>query len=220
MTIAMPMPITTFANVICDKVGDTAFTLLQYKLTSGTSIGDMLTARLAVSRWQAEVSFGSMRTSRSSDIQALCEVLEERGGQFNLFNKRRPYPKEDPKGVLLGARSPGIHEIGVASNTLRVNDLPSGYVLSVGDMLSVVYSANPVRVALYRVCERVVAAGNGITPAFEVAPFLRAGMAVGNAVTLKRPVARMQIMPGSFTPGQAVGNTINGMGFTALETRG
>jgi hypothetical protein len=78
---------------------------------------------------------------------------------------------------------------------LRVTGLPSGYVLSAGDMLSFQYGASPVRYALHRIVVGGTASSGGLTPMLEVVPNLRAGAVAGLTISLIRPACKARLLP-------------------------
>ncbi len=100
-----------------------------------------------------------------------------------------------PTGVAFNGLTATVHTIGGDNKSLRVDLLPAGYVVSVGDMLSITYSTS--KHGLLRVMETVTADGSGVTPAFEVQPHLPIGVAIDDLVMVKRPYCLMTIVPGS-----------------------
>jgi hypothetical protein len=101
---------------------------------------------------------------------------------------------------------------------LKLGGLPAGYSLRRGDMLHVDYGSGPRR-ALHRIVEDATANGAGITPFFEVRPYLKTGTTTGAVVTLIKPAAKMMLEPGSFDPGTEARVHTAGMSFTAIEVR-
>jgi hypothetical protein len=83
--------------------------------------------------------------------------------------------------------APKLHSVTEARRELRLFDLPAGYVLSRGDLLSFAYGSDPTRYALHRIVVGGVTAGDGITPQLEVVPSVRAGFALNAAVNLLTP---------------------------------
>lgn len=169
---------------------------------SGQADGVLLTQNLRPPLWQATLSSNRMGHDAYGEAQALIESMDGARLSFHVWNPARQWPLADPHGATLGASTVTIHSIGDDNHTMRLQGLPSGYVLSRGDMLSFDFGAPPRR-ALHRVVRAATADGDGITPMFEVYPHLRPGAAAGQVVTLVRPAMEAIITPGSYEP-QAV----------------
>lgn len=65
--------------------------------------------------------------------------------------------------------------------------------------------------------EDAAAEGLGDTSEFEVQPFLPAGIAVGNMVSLVKPPAKYQIVAGSYRPASGRGNISSGISFSMVS---
>jgi hypothetical protein len=112
-----------------------------------------------------------------------------------------------------------VYAVGAGNKSLRVDLLPAGFQLRVGDMLQVTHGSSPVRNDLYRVQEAATASSGGITSEFEVRPHLWPGVAVDNLVSVYRPFCLMAIVPGSIAS-QADPQTGRGsVSFQAIEAR-
>lgn len=102
---------------------------------------------------------------------------------------------------------------------MSLSALPFGYKLSGGDLLSFDYGTNPVRRALHRVILPVTASGSGVSPTFEVRPYIRPGATVGLSVTLVKAAAKVRMIPDSFNPGTNDADGITrGMSFQVRQT--
>lgn len=96
--------------------------------------------------------------------------------------------------------------------------LPSGYVLSPGDMFAFTYGSNPTRYAMHRIVAGSTASGLGTTsdnPA-EVVPPLRDGFTLGAAVTLVRPAFKAIISRPQYGTRQGV--ITSGASFDFVQT--
>lgn len=217
MAITFPVPVSGFASRL--RVSDFRWQLREFPEISGTAIGQVIVNEIAERRWRASVKLARMSPAAAADIQATIEAIGP-SGHFLLCDPSRIGPALDPSGAALGSSDVTIHTIGADNRSLRLQGLPAGYVLSRGDMLSIAYGASPVRRMLARAAEAATASGAGITPLFEVRPFLRNGVAVGQTVTLVRPAAKVIFEPGSFDPGTPFTKLlVGGMTFTAIEVR-
>src|SRR5690606_26037824 len=103
------------------------------------------------------------------------------------FDLRRPYPLAYPDGDFSEA-GVAVHTVGEDNKSLRLDGLPSSFVISRGDYLAISEADSPAPAygALYQSMETVVAVA-GVTPSFEVRPHLRPGTAVNDPVILKQP---------------------------------
>jgi hypothetical protein len=137
--------------------------------------------------WEGEVQLVREYHPDAAGNEALMSLLLEPGATFLAGDPRYTGPKADPGGVILGSAAPKLHSVTEARRELRLFDLPAGYVLSRGDLLSFAYGSDPTRYALHRIVVGGVTAGDGITPQLEVVPSVRAGFALNAAVNLLTP---------------------------------
>ncbi len=160
-----------------------------------------------------------MRPSRCRDALTLIDVLRQGGRTFEAYDIRRPWPRADFRGVLLGAAQPQILELAANNRQLRVSGLPTGYQLKRGDYIGWGYATGPVRRALHKVVDISVAADvTGRTAMFEVIPNIREGAQIGAAVSLIRPWCTAIIVPGSVTTGTAAATLTEGASFRFRQT--
>ncbi len=134
---------------------------------------------------------------------------------FLLYNPSRKFPAADPTGAILGSAYVTVAAVG--GNTISLAGLPAGYVISLGDKMSVTYAGG--RVAFLEASETISANGSGATGAIEVFPHVPVGVQVGQAVTLVRPACKCFIMPGTHNPGSGSGKNVTGASFKALQRR-
>lgn len=184
---------------------------VEMNLTAG---GEAMRSNLAPSLWSGEVKFGNMTRTEAANAQALLDLLRAPGASFYAYDTRRPGPLFDPTGSILGAATVTINSLVAGNRELKLQGLPAGYRLACGDYLAFDYGTTPVRRALHRVVNPLVtAAGTGITPNIEVTPPLRAGAAVGAAVTLVKAACKAVIVPGSIDTGTTARSMNDGMAF-------
>lgn len=213
----------TFPLALADFFGDLAVTSFGFDLTenmrhSATQGGEVLVADLGPRLWTFEVQVNTKTHDQARKAEALARMLRQAGRPFFAFDRFAPYPAADPGGVLLGAATPTIHTLSSDSRRMRVTGLPAGYALTRGDLLSFSYGAGPVRYALHEVITPVSADGAGLTPLFEVSPFIRPGAQVGAPVTFAKPFCKAVMIPGSYRPGLRRPAMTDGFSFAAIQT--
>ena len=218
MALTSPLLHADFADRL--RVLSFRWALQRAQQMSGTGGGDLIKAEVGEPKWTAEVTCAPLTRDQANDIQATFEYLETAGASFYLYNRLRPYPANDPTGGGIVSSTVTVASIS-GNKAVALTGLPASYVLSRGDFLTVTYGSAPIRRALLRVMETVTASGAGVSPQFEVQPFLRTGIAVGQAVDLTKPYCRMTLVPGSYDPGTGdVDGMVRGMAFRCIETRG
>jgi hypothetical protein len=167
--------------------------------------GGLQRAALGEALWQGQVQLVREYHPDAAGNEALLSLLLRPGASFFAGDPRYTGPKADPGGVILGSAAPKLHSVTEARRELRLFDLPAGYVLSRGDLLSFAYGSDPTRYALHRIVVGGVAAGDGITPNLEVVPSVRAGFAVNAAVNLLTPSCKaIMRQAGMGTAGQII----------------
>lgn len=202
MAFSFPLSPPEFADLF--SVEEAIFTPLRNDHTSGLGSGQPLNAELASPLWQGDVTTGWIPNDDAEALAALFEILCQPGKDFYIHNPRKLGPRQDKDGSILGAASPTLHTIAANNHQVRVTGLPSGYVLSRGDMFAFDYGPmQQRRRAFHRFAETVSATSGGLTPLAEVTPHIRPGAVAGAAVTLIRPAMRARLVPGSYRPIQA-----------------
>lgn len=163
--------------------------------------------------WRMSATTLPLAASDALDYEALLETM---GGGLRIFlawDLRRSYPKSAPGGNFADTAS--VNSISVGNGAISLKGLPAGFVLSRGDYLSVVVGDRPT---LLQMSESIGADGSGETPLFVVAPSVPVGIAVNNAVHLKRAGTTMTLIPGSVQKQQVDGH-YSTVSFEALEYR-
>lgn len=214
MAYTFPLAVATFADVL--KVAKVSFRLRDNQEISGLGSGDILAAQLTPRNWIADVTLAKLTHNQAKQIQAMIEALDGSINTFLLTNTLALYPQSDPTGAILGANTVVIASLPSAKS-MTLSGLPAGYVLTLGDMLSYTYSST--RRALLRISETVTANGSGITPAFEVRPWIPTGTATSTAVTLKKPAGKFIMVPNTFDVGSDDNYVTTSIKFTAMEKK-
>ncbi len=196
--MAISFPITD----LVDKLRVTSVTLRPDwgQEQSGLGSGAVLTKDLRPPLWWGAFEGRQLTHAQAAEVEALIEAMDGSIETFHAWNTARWFPITDYQGAALGAATVRIHTVGADNKSLRLKNLPAGYALTRGDLLSFDYGAPGSR-ACHRVVEAAaVADGSGITPSFEVRPHIRAGAAVDQIVSLIRPGPEMRIIPGTYEP--------------------
>jgi hypothetical protein len=185
---------------------------------NGLRGGEILTAEVGPALWQGSIVLAPMPARQAAEVEALLAALEVPGRSFLAYKKNQIGPAADPVGAALSGFSPQIKSIDEAQGLLQLQGLPVGYSISVGDFLSFSYGATPTRRALHRAQEAVVADALGNTPAFQVAPHIRPGAAIGEAVELLKPYCKAVLVPGSVSYGGTRNGKNFGLSFSFRQT--
>lgn len=132
---------------------------------------------------------------------------------FRAVSPSRCYPIAYPRGAGAPASGVRVSALGADNKSLRLLGLPSGYRISIGDLIEIEGSG------LYRVITEAVAAENGISPLFQVRPHFWPGTASGSVVTLIRPGCPMSIVPGTISTDADASTGRGVVTFQAVEAR-
>ena len=216
MAVQFPLSFAYFWDKL--PIARCGFVLPDATTISRTRGGELLQAETGSRLWTAEVKLDLMLPAEADEVLPIINLLRGAGRTFLAGDPRRPFPRRDPTGSILGTATVQIASVSGRDMTLK--GLPAGYVLSRSDMLAFTYGTNPVRYALHQVVTpTTTAAGTGITPVFEVVPPLRTGATVDTTVLLKRPLCKAMIDPDSVQPGTArSGGLVEGVAFTLKQT--
>lgn len=152
--------------------------------------GSVIKGGLGAALWRGRIMLRSMARDQARRFESALGEIAAPGGAFLLRRWPEHGPSADPAGTILGAATPTIHTLDADNRRLRVQGLPAGYVLTIGDMIGWSYGSSPVRLALHRVTSTATADGSGVTPLFSVWPHIRPGVVTGAAVVLMRPVCK------------------------------
>lgn len=218
MTISYPL------DILADFPGwSTSFELMWRQEQSRTAGGVTYVKDMGTPLWRATYQSRIMRPNELDLWRAKLDALENGLQTFKGCALSRCYPIAYPNGTWPTGGSFSGTTAKVKSvadgKKLAIEDLPAGFVLSVGDMVQITHGSDPVRNDLYRVMEAVTADGDGDTAAVEVRPHFWTGVAAGNAVSVRKPWCLMAVIPGSVSA-QADMSTGNGsVSFQAIEAR-
>lgn len=172
------------------KLTGVRFYAIEPQSMDRTAGGTVLKASIGESYWSGTATLvpNPISNPLSYEIEALLSVVNRAGMSFMAFDPRRVYPVADPSGSIIGASTAAIASIGANNRDLALSGLPTGYVLTPGDMISA--EASATNHALFRIVTGGSADSSGETPLMEVTPFIPPFVGVGNTVHLSRPRAR------------------------------
>ena len=194
----------------------TKFDLRYRQEQSRTAGGRTIVKDLGSPLWEMAAQSKVLRPNRLDYWRARLEAMENGLATFLGYSLSRTYPIAYPNGSWpTGGAFDGISATLSAINAnrkaVRVDDLPAGFVLSVGDMIS-------IQGDLHRVMETATAAVGGQTPEFEIRPHLWPSRTTGADVSVYRPSCLMAIVPGSLSTDAGL-NGWGSVSFQAIEAR-
>ncbi len=193
MTIAFPR-----SDILTSiKYADQVWTLVSRQEYSRQANGVTRAKDFGSALWNAQYTTAPLPNDDAIAFEAALNSLDGVINSFYAGDLRRIYPRAHADGNFTDSAK--IASIGGDGKSLSLNTLAAGFQLSVGDYLSFDYGTGPSR-ALHQLVEAVTANGSGVTPIFEVRPYLQPGATTGTAVTMKRPAAAMVLMPASIQP--------------------
>lgn len=207
MTLSSPRSIAQFFDAIKWSYPK-PFTIAQQGDVSRREDGRALQSMSGQGYWRFGAKVQENVQSIATRYQALIEAVANGGLEFYAYDFRRPYPLLDPDGSIIGANAVKINSVGGDNSSVSLKTLTVAYKLSIGDYFQVTGSYGD---SLHRILEDTTANGSAVSPVFQVVPELPTGIAVNDAVTLKKPATRFIITPGSFDEGSADLITTSGM---------
>jgi len=147
--------------------------------------------------------------------RAELNKLENGLQTFKAYPMSRCYPQAYPRGSWpTGGAFTGtgiVTAVNANRKAISIQAVPAGFVLTVGDYISIDGD-------LHQVMEAATANGSGVTPQFEVRPHLWPAAAVADPVLVKQPACTMAIVPGSVTSDAQL-NGWGSISFSAIEAR-
>jgi hypothetical protein len=165
-----------------------------------TRSGRIISKDLGPALWEAD--YQSKRLLPNALKFWKAKLLALQGQSFIGYDMTACFPIAYPNGSWpTGGSFDGIATLASVTDAkvLTMDDLPAGYVGSVGDYVSFDYGDDSR--ALHQVMESFVADGSGVTGSFEVRPHVRPGynllLTGGLPVALTKPRAVMVLVPGS-----------------------
>lgn len=161
----------------------------QSRLANGKTIGKDLGPAL----WTGTFETVPLPVPTAISFEAMMNSLDGVIQTFEAGDMRAAtqYPAAYPTGAFADT---GVLASVPTNKSMTVSGLPAGFQLSVGTFLQFDYGTSR---ALHQVMEAVTANGSGLTPAFEVRPYIRAGYTISAAVKFKNPRGIFVLLPGT-----------------------
>lgn len=171
--------------------------------------------------WATDVVTKPLSNYDLVEYLAKINSLDGLVSEFELYELRRPYPRNYADGVFDDTGV--IFDVsGTNLNRIRLDNLPANFAASVGDFFSYDWSdgENTYR-ALHQVVEAVTANGSGLTGFFEIRPEIRRPEFVDAVspqieVTFKKPAGLFIMMPDSLQTNED-GPQLASVSFQALQ---
>jgi hypothetical protein len=193
MALSYPLTHAQFLGAL--RVEEVMFRLSHPQEHTRLGDGTVISASLGASLWTGTIKLAQANHPRHAEMEALIALMDQPGATFLCHDPRYLGPASDRTGSSLGSRTVTIHSVASNMRELRLTGLPSGYILSAGDMLGFQYGSNPVRYALHRIVIGGAASSTGLTPMLELVPNLRSGAVAGLMVSLIRPACKARLLP-------------------------
>lgn len=211
------MTITYPINLLPGFPGWTGGFSLRWRQEQSTlASGRVLVKDMGSPLWTLRAATKALSPNNLDAWRARLTSLENGLQTFWGYPTSRCYPIAYPNGSWpTGAAFNGLTAVVSAINANRkaisLSSLPAGFVLSVGDYISIAGD-------LHQVMEAATASAGGITPQFEIRPHLWPAAVAGAIVSVKQPACQMAIMPGS-VGSDAQLNGWGSLSFSAMEAR-
>ena len=202
MALAYPLSLAQFFDTL--PVASVTMRPGDARSFSETGGGAQIAAQRGTRLWHGSVRIDLDRHSAISAIEARLALLEEPGASFLVYDRRKPWPSADPGGLGVQSSTVRIASLNANNRELTLKGLPSGYVITAGDLMGWTYGASPLRYALHRVVTGATANGSGVTGSIEVTPFIRQGAAVDAIVSLGKPVCKAQLVQADYGSGRSI----------------
>ena len=193
MAVTFPLSRESFFQTL--KVASVTFRDTLPIETTQLGDGTIIKASLGAALWRGTVQLAPAYSEDAAAVEAYLSLLQRPGASFFVFDPRRIGPKSNPTGSALTSSTVRIAALNANNRDISLSGLPSGFVISPGDMLSFSYSSSPTRYALHRVVAGATASVGGSTAQFEITPPIRPGAVVNTTVVLVRPFCKAVIMP-------------------------
>ena len=217
MAFSFPLDVASFMDIL--PIEETSPSTPEQVEINQTGGGEVMQADLAPMLWQGDIKLGEMIAADAALVTARLDILRPAGRSFYFYDTRRPGPLTDLTGSGLGASTPTIYSVAANNRDMRLQGMPVGYRLSIGDYLAFDYGTTIIRRALHRIVNTAgVIPGTGISPTFEVSPMIRPGAAVGASVTLIKAACKALIVPNSINVGVTSKTITTGMSFRFMQT--
>jgi hypothetical protein len=193
----------------------TGFALRWRQEQSTQASGRILVKDMGMPLWTLRAVTKVLSPNNLDAWRAKLASLENGLQAFWGYSMSRCYPIAYPHGTWpTGAAFNGAAALGSINanrKAITLSGLPAGFVLSVGDYVSIAGD-------VHQVMEPATAAVDGATAEFEIRPHVWPGVATPKTVLVKQPACLMVIVPGSVGSDAAL-NGWGSLSFQAIEAR-
>ncbi|AZV00346.1 hypothetical protein [Paracoccus sulfuroxidans] len=191
MALIEPYPLA-FLSDILTPVGSITFDLVRFEENSGTGSGQHWAAQLASPLWKLSLPLQPRDWRQAREINARIFALGSNRSFLFCDNSYRPANGQAAGGVVK------VGVIGADRRTLSLTGLPPNFRVISGDRLSIGHSGG--RQYFGQFVETMTASGAGALGQVSIEPPLPMPVTASMAVVLDRPVIRLRVPQGSFTP--------------------
>lgn len=211
------MAITYPLNLLAGFPGwTTGFDLKWRQEQSTQASGRVLVKDMGSPLWTLRATTRSLSPNKLDQWRARLTSLENGLQTFLGYPMSRCFPQAYPNGSWpTGSAFSGtcvLSTIAADRKTISLQALPTGFVLSVGDYISIAGD-------LHQLMETATAAAGGFTNEFEVRPHIWPDITAPNPnVTVKQPACQMAIVPGSVASDASLAGW-GTVSFQAIEAR-
>jgi len=189
--------------------------IVRYDEFDSQGTGLDMQSEMADPKWSATLVMRELYNAEARAMNAKVRKLDGSALTFLVYDPSNPYPAADPKGLVIGSSSVQVNSIGSNNSSISLKGLPAGYALTIGDKGQINFGTG--QVFFFEISETISANGSGVTAEFEIWPHVTIGIAVDQAVNLKKPACKMTIKPGGHSPGRSQGVITSGASLSALE---
>jgi len=148
--------------------------------------------------FEGQVTVRPYYTQENREVETRVNLLKDAGATFLVTDGRQVGPALDPDGSILGASSVTLTSIDAGKRMIDLSGLPSGYDLSIGDLLSFQFGSG--QYSLHQVARAATATGGGSISDLDIFPRVPQAAVSGVSVDLTNPTCKARMIPGGMTP--------------------
>lgn len=194
--MAISYPRTDIMSAVHWSDASMPLALTERQEQSRTSGGITIGKDLGPALWVTSMTTEALTQVQAIQFEAMLNSLDGVIQTFEAADMRAAaqYLLDYPTGNY--SDSGNLASVNVNNKALAIKSLAPGLKLAAGSFLSFNYGTSR---ALHQIMESCVADGTGLTPQFEVRPFIRAGWTISptTAVRLKKPRGIFKLLPSS-----------------------
>lgn len=177
--------------------------------------GEIMSSVLGRPKWSVAVTLEGGRHNRNLIQEADLMHIGSRDGTILAYDIRRPYPENDFDGWKLNGRTVTIAAKGVDNRSMSLTGVHPQFIVTKGDKMSVEYGTG--KVFLFEAMETVQANDSGLTPSFEIWPYMPPTLTVSSVVTMRKACGKFKLVSGSVRFNGGMGDMASGFGFSLIS---